>query len=240
MANNNQFLALEAVWEHHRANVEQLAEISGSCIFVCGIRQGIYYFLSSNIANFGYEIPEGNSSADPYFLEHRIHPDDLPVFQRTMDRLYFDFIDSLPPEEQKDYKHIFEFRALDKNGEWVRVISQHQILDSGSEGCSLLLGTVDLSPDQTPDVGLRFTLMNFKTGEIVPFSVREHSETALTKREIEILELVNAGMYSKEISERLSISIHTVNRHRQNILEKTNTNNALEAINHARKLGLLS
>ncbi len=240
MANNNQFPTLRELWESHRADVERLAEMTGSCIFVCGIVHGDYYYLSPNMANFGYEIPEGGWSPDNCFLEHRIHSDDRTVFENILARLYFDFFDGLPPDERKDYKHIFEFRVLGRNDEWVRVISQHQILDFDSTGKALLLGVVDHSPDQTSGVGLRFTLMNSKTGETVPFSVREPAGGTLTRRETEILELIDAGMYSKEISERLSISIHTVNRHRQNILEKTGAGNAREAINYARRLGLLA
>lgn len=51
--------------------------------------------------------------------------------------------------------------------------------------------------------------------------------------------MVSKGMLSKEISDKLFLSIHTVNKHRQNIMQKMNTNNVLEAIDYARKLGLL-
>ncbi len=214
--------------------------MSSSCIFVAE-RMGAYPFLSPAFEDiFDYEIPEAGWSADNNFLEHRIHPDDLPVFVDVQTRLLDDYIGCLPLEEQKDYKHIFEFRGLHKTGKWVRVISQHQILDHTAEGKQLLLGAIDISPDQTPDTGLRFTLMNIRTGQIVPFDIHDRPESSLTKREMEILEYIDRGMYSKDISERLSISIHTVNRHRQNILEKTNSGNAREAINYARRLGLLS
>ena len=240
MANDNQFSYTDPVWEAHRPYVEMLSRMSSSCIFVAE-RMGGYPFLSPAIEEiFGYDIPEGGWSADGEFLEHRIHPDDLPIFVDIQTRLLDDYIGSLPREEQKDYKHIFEFRGLHKTGEWVRVISQHQILDHNSKGKPLLLGAIDISPDQTPDMGLRFTLINFKTGEIVPFTVHEEARTELTRREKEILRLIDEGMYSKEISERLSISVHTVNRHRQNILEKMNAGNTREAVNYARKLGLLA
>ncbi len=44
---------------------------------------------------------------------------------------------------------------------------------------------------------------------------------------------------SKEIADLLSISIHTVNRHRQNILEKLHVSNAMEACRMARMMGVL-
>ena len=46
-------------------------------------------------------------------------------------------------------------------------------------------------------------------------------------------------MLSKEISNKLSLSIHTVNKHRQNIMQKMNADNIIEAMEYARKLGLL-
>jgi len=51
--------------------------------------------------------------------------------------------------------------------------------------------------------------------------------------------LVKDGFLSKEISDKLSISTHTVNTHRQRILEKLGVNNSMEAINYAAQLGLI-
>lgn len=42
----------------------------------------------------------------------------------------------------------------------------------------------------------------------------------LSDREYEVLELIGKGFTSKEISEKLFISIHTVNSHRKNLLRK--------------------
>jgi len=50
--------------------------------------------------------------------------------------------------------------------------------------------------------------------------------------------MIRKGMLSKEISDKLFLSIHTVNKHRQNIMQKMNTSNIIEALDYARKLGL--
>ncbi|NLP57150.1 hypothetical protein HGB55_03050 [Lutibacter sp. B1] len=52
----------------------------------------------------------------------------------------------------------------------------------------------------------------------------------LTKREREILELIAAGKTSEEIAETLSISVFTVNTHRQNIIKKFNVKNTAALI----------
>ena len=44
---------------------------------------------------------------------------------------------------------------------------------------------------------------------------------------------------SKEIAVRLGISVNTVNRHRQNILEKLSVDTSIEALNAAQAMGVL-
>jgi regulator of cell morphogenesis and NO signaling len=46
-------------------------------------------------------------------------------------------------------------------------------------------------------------------------------EYALSEREQEVLELVAQGLSSKEIAQRLSIAVNTVNTHRKSITRKT-------------------
>ncbi len=57
--------------------------------------------------------------------------------------------------------------------------------------------------------------------------------TGLTGREIEVLRLVAAGRSNREISEELSISINTVDRHVSNILVKIGASNRAEAASFA-------
>ncbi|HIW52668.1 MAG TPA: LuxR C-terminal-related transcriptional regulator, partial [Candidatus Alistipes excrementipullorum] len=58
-------------------------------------------------------------------------------------------------------------------------------------------------------------------------------------RETEVLKMISRGMTSKQIAEGLSISINTVNRHRQEILGKLQVRNSIEACRVAEDLGLL-
>ena len=46
-------------------------------------------------------------------------------------------------------------------------------------------------------------------------------------------------MTSKAIADRLCISVHTVSRHRQEILSKLQVGNSTEAIRIARQLGII-
>ena len=53
----------------------------------------------------------------------------------------------------------------------------------------------------------------------------------ITDRQKEIIILLSKGLEYKEISSKLNISKKTVDRHIQNIYDKTNTHNKIELIN---------
>ena len=61
----------------------------------------------------------------------------------------------------------------------------------------------------------------------------------LTQREEQILNLSAMGKPIKSIAEQLGISIRTVEKHRSNIIQKTNAGNIIEAIIFAKKYHLI-
>jgi DNA-binding NarL/FixJ family response regulator len=61
----------------------------------------------------------------------------------------------------------------------------------------------------------------------------------LTPRELQVLELIAAGLRAKSIADRLSISVSTVRNHIRAILLEFGCHSQLEAIAQARRRGLL-
>ena len=61
----------------------------------------------------------------------------------------------------------------------------------------------------------------------------------LTPREMEVLTLLGQGLTTNEIAQRLFISSRTVEGHRKNLLEKSNTHNSISLVLFAVKHGLL-
>ncbi|MBB4807740.1 DNA-binding NarL/FixJ family response regulator [Chryseobacterium defluvii] len=62
---------------------------------------------------------------------------------------------------------------------------------------------------------------------------RLHIKDPLTRREMEILKLICDGLSSKDISEKLFISINTVETHRKRILLKLNVKNSVGVVKYA-------
>ena len=194
----------------------KILEQAGSFAVFLSDRFGHYYYVTEYI-----EPPQELN------IENLVHPDDLEVVKR-IDKKVWEFLDTLPEEEKLTYKYIYEMRVLDR-GKYVRMIYQTRLL-AFKEDNFLAMGMIDLAPEQSANTSVRFQIKNCLTDEVVPFTIETATDVLLTPREREILALAKEGMFSKEISEKLNISIHTVNRHRQNILEKLQVDNMIEAI----------
>jgi LuxR family maltose regulon positive regulatory protein len=72
-----------------------------------------------------------------------------------------------------------------------------------------------------------------------PISPEHTSIDSLSKRELEILTLIAAGLKSKDIAEQLVISLNTVLYHNKNIYSKLGVNKRTLAIAKAKELNLI-
>lgn len=228
-------------WKKQRESIQQLSQMSQSCLFTVDVFKCRYDFASENFANtFGYNsslLATIENQGD--MSEERIHPDDraqMIEFQKE----HAQFIYSLPFENRNNYSHTIQMRMLNRKQKYVNVVSRQRVIQKDRNGKAwIILGCMDISPDQTPVEKIKSTVFNLKTGEIIHPFMQERTKEILTKKEKEILLLIRQGYLSKEIAYKLNISIFTVNNHRKNILRKLHANNAIEAINQASIIGLL-
>lgn len=230
-----------SVWERDKSLLHQLSKLSRNCTFVVDVYKCRYAYASSNFVDLlGYDdhkIATLERQGD--YLESRIHPDDRAQLETLQIKLS-QFIYSLPPEQRNDYSNIYSFRILNAKQQYVRVTSRHQVLEQDCNGKAwLVIGYMDISPDQKKSESVDCTVLNLKSGEMFSPSPSLVSPVNLTNREIEILRLIQKGMLSKEIADKLCISIHTVNIHRQNLLRKLGVQNSFEAIRLGQECGLL-
>ncbi|WP_291596426.1 LuxR C-terminal-related transcriptional regulator [Bacteroides sp.] len=231
-----------AIWERDKSMLHQLSKISHSCAFVVDVYKCNYTYASSNFVDLlGYDshkIETLERQGD--YLESRIHPDDraqLATLQVTLAQ----FIYNLPLEQRNDYSNIYSFRMLNARQQYIRVTSRHQVLEQDRNGKAwLIIGNMDISPNQKYFETVECAVLNLKNGEIFSPSLLPLPSANLTNREIEILRLIQKGLLSKEIADKLCISIHTVNIHRQNLLRKLGVQNSIEAIRLGQEVGLLS
>lgn len=232
-----------SVFEKQKEMLQQMAMVGNSGLTVFDLHNKEHLFASYNFQSlFGYDFNEIEKVGTEYF-NSKIHPEDLLVLLQNgiaVMKTLFEF----PISDRKNFKVISEYRILDAEGNYIRVIEQQVVLEIDSKGnVWLALGILDISPNQEKYEGVKCQLLNYRTGKLFPLVLNKKNVLApnsqLTKRENEILLLVKDGFLSKEISDKLSISVHTVNTHRQRILEKFGVDNSHEAIKYASRLSLI-
>ncbi|WP_444667356.1 response regulator transcription factor [Flavobacterium sp.] len=71
------------------------------------------------------------------------------------------------------------------------------------------------------------------------FNVAEAERLGLSKRELEVLQLLSEGLSNAEIAERLFVSLNTVKSHTSKIFEKLEVKRRTQAVEVGKRLGLI-
>lgn len=166
----------------------------------------------------------------------RIHPDDL-LEKHLLELQFFHFLKDMPLSERLDYYIVSQIRMRDNSNEYVAV--QHRMFYASSHNSMrLALCIYNLSENNALSNAYDGRIINSATGVSIKQDKKKCNDI-LSVREKEILRLIAKGKMSKEIAGSLSISINTVNRHRQNILEKLRVKNSIEACRVAELMEIL-
>ena len=72
------------------------------------------------------------------------------------------------------------------------------------------------------------------------FNEAEAERLGLSKRELEVLQLLSEGLSNAEIAERLFVSLNTVKTHTSKIFEKLEVKRRTQAVEVGKRLGLIA
>lgn len=165
---------------------------------------------------------------------NKIHPDDL-VKKHILELHFFQLLKILPIEERCNYHIISRMRMCNKADEYIPILHRMFYISSCTSG-NLWLAICLYNHSYEKSGTMDGMIVNSANGETI--DINEHDKI-LSNREREILSLIGEGKTSKEIAALLYISKNTVDRHRQNIMEKLRVRNSTEAIHIARQMNLL-
>ncbi|WP_294552515.1 LuxR C-terminal-related transcriptional regulator [uncultured Bacteroides sp.] len=230
--------------EQHRYFVRSLTGINGGCAVISDLSNRKSYVTVHPWAHFlGLTQEEAAlsviDSMDEDCIYRRIHPEDL-VEKRLLEYKFFQKAFAVSPEERLKYRGRCRLRMKNEKGEYQYIDNLVQIIENTPSGrVWLIFCLYTLSADQRTEQGIYPTITHMERGEVETLSLSEEHRNILSEREKEILRCIRKGLSSKEIAATLYISVNTVNRHRQNILEKLSVGNSIEACRAAELMKLL-
>jgi len=163
-------------------------------------------------------------------LFNKLNTEDV-LRKHILELQFFQMIKTIPFEKRSDYCVMSRLRILNSPQSLIHKMFYFSNPRHKNVELALCLYHFDYFQHQTY-LGM---ITNNSDGTIIYQTETEDSDF-LTTREKEILKMIQLGKKSKEIAALLFISINTVNRHRQNILEKMRVSNTIEACTLAMKM----
>lgn len=189
-----------------------------------------YYFIfdgSTNTieyVNGTYSIVTGyeKSSFTIDQLLKSIHPDDFQYFL-DCEQKGLEFTNGLVFKDHFRYLLSYSYRIQIQNGTYIRIRQQCQAIEIDIKGHLTKTFVMHRRTDESFDINADYRVFDKSLNQFVDVSNLYN----LTKREQQILELIQKGFNSLEIANQLHLSKLTIDTHRKNILKKTNANNFL-------------
>lgn len=211
---------------------------------------GDYYYVILNFATLELDLVSPNIKKvlgyEPAEIDIKtyiglMHPDDVTWFG-NFEHEASKFLPTLSYEQLFNYKVQYDLRFKKKDGNYCRLLHQSvtiQQYENGGIFRTLCLYTdiTNFKPNGTPMlsfIGLNGepSFVDVKIGEpLIPF------KEVLSNREKEVVRLMMEGKQNKQIADILNISKQTVDKHRKNMLKKTELNSSAELIAEAIKKG---
>lgn len=176
-------------------------------------------------------------------LLRRCHPEDGVIIDKHILPDTIKFYLALLPGTHSRYLTSYNFRIRTKTGGYRSILEQSTITHVSDENMPLVaLGSFTDISNYSPDnrVVHRIEDVSKASTPACPCLNKTYwpgmQQQRLSKRESEILRCVSDGMESREIACKLSISFHTVNNHRRNIIKKTKSKNLVDLVSQAGRL----
>lgn len=232
------------VVERRRVFIRSLTAMDGGCAVISDLSvRKSYVAVHPHTSFLGLTLDETQleviDSTDEDYIYRRIHPEDL-VEKRLLEYKYFKRTFAMPANERLKLRGRCRLRMVSGKGTYQYVDNVVQIMENTPSGnVWLIFCSYSLSADQHTDQGICATITHLENATVEALWLGDEHHRILSQREKEVLGCIRTGMQSKEIADVLHISVNTVNRHRQNILEKLSVGNSLEACRAAELMNLL-
>ena len=205
--------------------MDQFLPYSSTFFCITNTQDLTFEYISKNYnASLGLDSSELKEKGMRYFWS-RIHPDDVESWLRALNKLMEFTLGEIPREKRQDASYTWNFRFKNAQGTYVNMVQNTTplIFDSDNKPIIGLAHYTVLHPDIKLDITASAKLLNanqeYETVYFNSFS-QKLLHDGVTNRERDIIRLLILDKSSKEISEKLNISSHTVDAHRRNILKK--------------------
>lgn len=204
------------------------------------VRDGIRTMLETQSDKYGFDIMEADSGEEAVRIIKN-HEFDIVLVDYQLPNM-------TGPETVSQIlklKSQTKLLALSNYDEYAYIVN---MVKAGVQGYVLKnISPIELiKAIQTILVGKKYyaneiseKIIEYKEKELEDKNNPKAKKLRISKRQLEVLKLVSAGMTNEAISKKLKLAKRTVDTHRQNLLTKLEVNNTAALIKKALELSLL-
>ena len=237
--NNNADASDDAAPERYIRITEGYAEIECVLAVLSDLHANRSYVVHGRFSDIVDIDKERYSGWIPSIREDEIfkaiNADDLEM-KMLQELLFFHHINRLPKSRRFNRCLMQRLRMRSRNGEWVETL--HRLHYIPAEDGKTIRFALCLYGAMIANMKADAIVIDTLTGQTTELNPAAGIKI-LSPQETSVLKLIDEGNRSKGIADILGISLHTVSRHRQNIIAKLKVRNSAEACKIARNLSIL-
>jgi DNA-binding CsgD family transcriptional regulator len=201
---------------------------------------------SKNIGQLTLFSTEEWINKSSFFWIENMHPDDRE-FVASAIVIGVGIHEGLPIEKAENLRFNIYCRMLNREKiyRWVLIQFPKKMFNEEQKIISTLILTTDLSHLQV-NFKRMMSLIDSSNEENIYFATQVDGQKLeplglnnISKREMEILQLMAKGLNSPQLAEKLYISYHTVENHKRHLRQKTNTKTSAELIDYVWRHNLI-
>lgn len=220
------------------ALIKILAAFPGHYLYIYNYRKG----RITHHQGFGEVLGYADDEVSIGTLYHAFHPEDAPALAMLTEQMIGAMSRISNAHDPLGLAWMVDYRVRRKDGQYIKVLRQSMVFEVGPANDEVI-STISLCKDISAE----------HTGNAIGWRIHGPDEaeldlgklaTLLPKlqyrpraREMEVIRELANGKVSKEIAASLHISVHTVNTHRRNLLERTGMRNTPELVRMAMAQG---
>lgn len=219
-------------------SVKFLESLFPSMVFMlCKMHHEHMQYVSDNCQAILSHSAEDLKNLSPAAYYGLIHPDDARGVRLALEYMYT-WAQQEPITDPKQYRISLHYRLRTPGRSYIYVLDEkraHQTHTGHYTHFSLLKNVTG----QQVFTNVRLEIYKLMQGDyrkVDEYSPRA-SASGITAREKEILRCIREGLTSKQIADKLCISVFTVRNHRSNVFEKAGAQNMVQLVKHAEASG---
>ena len=213
--------------------VKTLFEYFPFCYYLLDYGTQKFEFMNNSENVLGYSMDEFTIKGLPGSLKN-LHPDDYKIFSEKLFPEILKFFSEIHPNDRNEYRISYNYRYKKKDKSYIHLQQHTAFIDFTPYNLPArnfsIISDITACKHDTILILTITKIHNNKETLVLQRKFNHEKTSVFTDREKEIILLTLKGNTSKEIADKLFISINTVRNHKQHMMQKTNTLNIVGLI----------